>query len=283
MKTNYRFWLAAGLALWAGEAGAQQLIVAREGYDTKPVVGVKDEDTPMVLDGRKSRPAVKKARFGLRPGTTYHDAFLTIQNFKMRAVDDGQVLITGTVKPDRSVSRCFVAVEVRGPDGKTTDVHFVSLPSMTPDKPGDFAIQVPGKPNRKAKTRPIVHYFSGVLEMIHSGMEPDEISAAKAKRDEETLKRVGERGVSVAYAAFPPYPEALRDSGKVGSATVLCRIGVDGRVLDVTLKEASAPEFGEEAVRAARDWLFVPAIKDGQFVEADIAVPVEFSPSKKGM
>jgi TonB family protein len=152
---------------------------------------------------------------------------------------------------------------------------------MSPAKPATYAIQVAGKPNKKSKTRPVVHYLSGVLEMTHSEMSAEEIAAAKTKRDEFTLKKTPERPVAVVYATSPSYPEALRATGEAGTAKILCRIGVDGRVTESTIQEASAPEFGQAAQQAAQTWLFAPAIKDGQFVEADILVPVDFSPTPR--
>lgn len=280
MNPHYTYLLMAGLLLVP--ARAQQMVAAKEGYDAKVVVAVKEDDTPMVLVGSKVREAVKRARLFLKPGATYHDAQFTITEFKMKpAGEQGQVLITATVTPDRPVARSFVAVEVRGSDGRTESVRVTGLPAMNPAKPATYAIQVPGKPNRKSKTRPLVHYFAGALEVIHSEMTPAEISAAKAKRDEFTLKKTQDRPVTVVYAVPPSYPEALRETAQGGTAKVQCRIGLDGRVIESKLKEASAPEFGEAAVNAVQDWLFAPAIKNGRFIEAEILVPIDFSPPKQ--
>lgn len=264
-------------------ARAQNVIVAKEGFDTNPVVAVKSDDTPIVAVKGKMRPAVAKAKLTIRAGTTYHEAFFTVKPFKIQdAAEAGQVLITGTVAPDRAVPYSFVAVEVKGTDRQTKYVRVTALPNnLSPTTPGSFAIQVAGKAGKKAKNRPEVHFFVGTMEAINSSMSADEIAKAKAKRDEYTLAHTSARDVAPAYAVAPDYPAALRDSGLTGSAKILCHIDRDGQVTTAKVQEASAPEFGEAAAAAVKGWLFVPAIKDGQFVETDAVIPINFAPVTK--
>ncbi|QYM78547.1 energy transducer TonB [Horticoccus luteus] len=270
------------LTLHAGRA--QEIVVAKEGFATNPVVAVKQDDTPIVaVKGGKARAAVAKAKLMTRPASTFHDAFFTVKPYKIQAAaEEGQLLITGTVVPDRAIPRSFVAVEVKETDGTTKYVRVAALPdNLSPTKPGAFAIQVAGKNAKKSKLRPDVHFFAGAFEVINSTMTPDAIKKAKETRDAFTLKRTPARDLVPVYAEAPIYPASLRASGEAGSAKVLCHVDREGVVTDAKVQEASAPEFGQAAAEALRGWLFAPAIKDGQFVELDVLIPIEFAPVKK--
>jgi TonB family protein len=49
-------------------------------------------------------------------------------------------------------------------------------------------------------------------------------------------------------------------------------------VLDPQVKEASDPAFGESAVVAARQWRFLPRVKNGRAVETQVDMPFDFAP-----
>jgi TonB family protein len=76
---------------------------------------------------------------------------------------------------------------------------------------------------------------------------------------------------------FPPfYPLSKRMEGIEGRIDLVVTIGVDGSVTDVSVLAATAPEFRDYAVAAARDWKFIPAKVDGKPVAVSVGVPVPF-------
>ncbi|MEW6186021.1 MAG: energy transducer TonB [Thermodesulfobacteriota bacterium] len=75
----------------------------------------------------------------------------------------------------------------------------------------------------------------------------------------------------------PYYPAAARDQGWQG--TVLLKVNVlkDGSVGSLALQRSSGyPVLDRSALKAVRDWKFIPAKKEGQPVEMEVQVPVKF-------
>lgn len=78
-------------------------------------------------------------------------------------------------------------------------------------------------------------------------------------------------------AYFPPfYPLSLRMEGVEGRIDLRIMINENGDVTEVSVLNATAPQFREYAVEAAKRWKFLPATKDGLPVAAVITIPVSF-------
>lgn len=79
---------------------------------------------------------------------------------------------------------------------------------------------------------------------------------------------------------FPPprpdYPVDMRRENLSGTATIRFIVTHDGRVIDVTVIQATHPSFGDAASRAVAKWKYDPAIKDGQPIACYLSVPVVF-------
>jgi TonB family protein len=74
----------------------------------------------------------------------------------------------------------------------------------------------------------------------------------------------------------PSYPAQLKPGGGSGSARISCRITADGDATGARIVEASNPLFGSAALTAIRMSRFIPAIKDHQFVDSTVTIPVNF-------
>ncbi|MBL8488594.1 MAG: energy transducer TonB [Rhodocyclaceae bacterium] len=75
----------------------------------------------------------------------------------------------------------------------------------------------------------------------------------------------------------PAYPLAARRRGLQGTVRIEVLVARDGRVRDLKVDEGSGhPELDEAALRAVREWRFVPARRGGDPVEASVIVPVRF-------
>lgn len=76
---------------------------------------------------------------------------------------------------------------------------------------------------------------------------------------------------------YPPfYPLPLRMEGIEGRIDLRLSIGADGRVSNVEVAGATAPQFREYAVEAAKDWVFIPAKINGNPVAVRVTFPVPF-------
>lgn len=76
----------------------------------------------------------------------------------------------------------------------------------------------------------------------------------------------------VSSVVEPVTPFVLGIAGKEGSATVDFTVTAAGSVESVSVREASAPEFGKALAVAARGWLFKPAIKDNARVRVPLSL-----------
>ena len=77
------------------------------------------------------------------------------------------------------------------------------------------------------------------------------------------------------YRVEPLYPREAKAHHIEGTVTIHLQIGTDGRVQN--LRELSGPSLlVPAALDAAREWRFIPALVDGQAVEAEKDVSIIF-------
>ena len=79
----------------------------------------------------------------------------------------------------------------------------------------------------------------------------------------------------------PVYPENLAAAGVVGGAVLELIIGADGKLRQVTVLQASHPEFAQSAEASIRTWGFGPALKDGVPVESRWRTVIAYSTDGK--
>lgn len=123
-----------------------------------------------------------------------------------------------------------------------------------------------------------LHLFADGGELLHSQMPP---LFREAQLDRMVRSRVqGEKDAPVRPFVGPPpeYPKSFLKKRLSGEAAVRFRVSRTGAVLEPAVKSASAPEFGESALAAARLWRFLPKMQNGRPVEAEVVLPFKFEP-----
>ena len=80
-------------------------------------------------------------------------------------------------------------------------------------------------------------------------------------------------------ATPPPYPRAEIRAGVQGTVLLKVLVDVDGKPLEVVVLESSGNKALDRSARehVLKTWLFQPAMRDGQAVQAYGKVPVVFS------
>jgi protein TonB len=79
------------------------------------------------------------------------------------------------------------------------------------------------------------------------------------------------------HSVAPEYPALAREAGVSGLVVAHLLVGRDGRVLEVRLDERhSVLMLNEAALRAARQWVFKPALGNNRPVAVWVAVPFDF-------
>lgn len=139
-------------------------------------------------------------------------------------------------------------------------------PSTDPDVPGLYG-PAPVDPGIASTARPPAAAVTPA---------PDAPRAAVAAPPSAVATAVTTRPVAVRRQQ-PSYPRTSLRRGESGEVLVHARVGIDGRPRDVGVARSSGhPALDRAAVRAVERWRFEPARRDGQPVEGEVQVPVEF-------
>lgn len=89
----------------------------------------------------------------------------------------------------------------------------------------------------------------------------------------------GRRDPAYRLTRMPDYPPALHRSGAGGQVVLRARVAIDGRPLDVEVVGSSGhPDLDAAGIATLREWRFWPEVKDGQPIEAQVTVPLDFRP-----
>ena len=79
----------------------------------------------------------------------------------------------------------------------------------------------------------------------------------------------------ITYRTMPAYPAAAQQQGVEGTVLLDTVVGRDGRVLEVH-PSSGPPELATAAVDAVKNWRFSPFTLDGEAVEVETTIAVEF-------
>lgn len=87
-------------------------------------------------------------------------------------------------------------------------------------------------------------------------------------------------GIQLAYASAPPppYPAALVRAQVQGTVLLKILVDIDGKPLDVSVARSSGDKRLDRAAveHVRKRWMFHPALRDGQAVQAIGMVPIDF-------
>lgn len=119
------------------------------------------------------------------------------------------------------------------------------------------------------KTIACLSLFALALGSVHA--EPQTDLALKFANEP-----VASSNAYVLEMTQPTYPMAMLERGIQGKVTVKIVVSESGDIEDVSVVAATQPEFGEAAVKAAREWMFEPARRHGRAVSQTVLVPVSF-------
>ena len=77
---------------------------------------------------------------------------------------------------------------------------------------------------------------------------------------------------------LPAYPAVARDQRLEGTVVLEVRVGADGQVSEVRIRQTSGSALLDDSARdTVRRWTFVPARRGPRAVESWVEVPVRFS------
>lgn len=83
---------------------------------------------------------------------------------------------------------------------------------------------------------------------------------------------------SVIHHVDPIYPPSALKERKHADVILTVTVDADGHVSQVAVSQSGGDDLDEAAIVAARQWTFVPAIRDGKPVASRIKMPFHFAP-----
>ena len=273
---------------FASHAAAQHYVAVKDGDKIVPVVAAKD-CAPMVFSDGRLCVARNTSTFAIGKGGEYLPAFVSVRDMNVKTsclVDDGDQKqmnndfhLHCTLETAFRLKNVFIVLVLHMLSGKSS-LFLFEVGELEPRIPKQMLIGVPMRVDSDWG-----HYefflFSGGRELFQSMMPVGEMESALGKMVMDSIKDVEDAPVKPFFGPPPEYPKALFRKKVAGSATVSFKVGVRGAVLDPSVVTATAPEFGEAALAAIRQWRFLPKVKAGRPLETRATMPFDFCPPEK--
>lgn len=127
-------------------------------------------------------------------------------------------------------------------------------------------------------TQPASTASTSTRETRPAVSEPEPAPAAAPPPSAAPTRPVGEtRDAKVVRQVQPGYPQLAYRRRLTGWVEIRFNVGTDGRVSNVEVIRADPPRmFDREAIRAVEQWMFEPALRDGQPVQSSLSRRIEF-------
>ena len=260
--------LAAGLTCiqpLVGGVKPRVVLAIYEGVN-HPVVNVIGQQAVILVEDQEIR-LPRHQKFEMMPFGDFGNG--TAEFGEIREVGDlkaprSEILLSGSLIPDRPINDPYIVVFSDLGGGYV----FEKLPDLKPQRRTDFDLKFLTGYGRSKYS---IFLFSNGREIVTNRIKANPLDALFS------LDSSGDRSAKAVLRVPPQYPINLRSSGISG--TVLVEISVDkwGCVVDVEAASATHAAFEESALKAVRDWLFNPAVKDGIPVPQKVRQSIPFN------
>lgn len=269
---------------------AAQTALFVDNHGKLELVGQVNQRTALVREDGKWIP-FDDVPVVLKPAPEYVPILVTIENRTFRkgerAISDngtspvhlvhaGRFVYNADFKADSNLEHVVLVLMLKGEkDGEHVYLHelgdlkahqlrHISIDEVTPYRL--FGV-------RLAHTYLYVNGREVFTSEIHQEQRVVALDAMVAKR----VAAAKDAEIKPLAVVDPIYPEGLKSKVK-GDAVVAVTVDARGHVVEPTVVSATEPAFGEAAIRAIREWRFVPAVKNGEPVEGKATVPFAFAP-----
>jgi TonB family protein len=117
----------------------------------------------------------------------------------------------------------------------------------------------------------IAQLNGGALNMLPTSV----VSTRTPKPQLEVVQSQGVTGGKLLKRVMPRYPDEARRAGISGDVVLAANIGTDGMLHNLRVISGS-PVLRDEALSAARQWRYIPAMLSGKPVETDTRITISF-------
>jgi TonB family protein len=236
----------------------------------------------------KLQDVSRESPVALVPVSEFLPFFVSVRDFRVngRYVDlstseVGTVAVNqllefrGTFEAAHALENVYAVVEFF-PEGAGRKLFFQEIGALAPRQPQRVSVRLAlAEGMRPGKFK--LHLFSDGGELLHSQQPAGYRDAQMRKVIAHRIKEVQDARVRVFVGPVPEYPAELREKKLAGEAVVRLRVTPRGEPMELVVKSASAPAFGEAALAAARLCWFLPEVRGGQPVETEVELPFKFA------
>jgi TonB family protein len=239
---------------------------------------------PMYEDANGKFVEVVQPRYMLKPVEEYAPVFVSIRHVRVvthaiEVMDTGDEVnrsfeFYGEFESPFGLDNVFVALDLNTTDeGKLLFIRDIGR--LKPRDPKAIGINLPmatgiGEGHYR------LHLFSDGMEVFQSEMPLPYVEHALDKMVRKRITGVTDAAPKPFVGPAPEYPEKLFKAKVAGQAVVHFTLSPNGRVIDPVVKSATDPAFGESALAAARQWRFLPKVKDGTALPVQVDLPFNF-------
>lgn len=261
------------------------LVQTPDGY-AHPVTGAVGVIPEGLVDGKLKE--INPPYNVIMKGTvSYADGFIKFDDFRVDPVfddngtpDDKNFSLKGVLTSDRTLRNNYLLFEFEADPGNPATIVIAEAPDLTAGVATTLRLNVPQDPTLRLQERNYnVHFYSGTHEHVTSLMSAADQASAQAHTDAEILKNTANRRLKIVLRVAPDWPANIPITQE-GSATIQARVGTEGIVLQASVAEATSPEFGANALEAVKQCVFAPAIRNHEYVEQVVKIPVLFTKPK---
>jgi len=229
-------------------------------------------------------------RYALKPAEEFYPAFVTLQNLKVsfpnlnggnRRQASRGFSFSAALSSDYALKNVFIAFEFEtaepAKESKGVWTKGVATYELAESKPIIVEIAFPDDTPR---TGVKIHIFSDGVEVFHSEMPRAIIEDKLAKMTAKRIEKVKDAAPKPIAGPMPRYPDQLRKTKSVGRAVISCEIATNGQPVNLVVKSATEPAFGEAALAVMPQWWFLPKMENGHPVVSKAELPFDFAPPK---
>ena len=280
--------LATATLVWAATLNAQNALYAVY-QDKLHLVRRVDRHTAYVDDGTGKLVAAREGRYALEHVPEFLPLYVSVRNVQVRT--SSVELLNSGDEINRSFS--FIA-DFESP--YTLENVFVVLDLQTENAGNGLFLQEIGRleprdPKYVAIAVPLssslghgqyrLHVFVDGAEVFQSLIPFDQIERSLDAMVRRRIAGAPDSLPKPFVGPAPEYPPKLKRAKVKGSAVIRFSISATGRVLQPVIKSATDPAFGESALEAARQWRFLPRIKNGVPIASSVELPFTFDPTER--
>jgi TonB family protein len=281
-----------GLALaWVAPLAAQSRLYVLEPDGNYHQVLKASQGQPCIL-GRGSLVAAGGKRFALVKVEEYLPVLVTVHSKRIwttcllppigalptPAKLNNEFHFSAAFESSCQLEEVFLVLELEFA-GRDKNIFLYEVGNLEPGSPRLLSVDVPLEAeagNGQCK----LHLFVRGAEVFTSEQAAEERERMLDRMVSRRIASVQQAEPKPFFVPAPEYPPALRKSAVRGQAVVSGRVTPQGAVLDAVVGSASDPLFGEAALAAMRQSRFLPRVRDGHAVEAQVRMPFDFAPPK---